>query len=153
MEIPKSENPEKEQAKINKLGEFDSQYFNELEGETGWIALGKDNCQNQQYFTVYGNEGEKLGVIGIYDTDEEKNITHTVVDPKYRGQGLAAKIKHVLMDRLDLSFITMTINLDNEASIKAAKKIPGLKKVSDEQYEQEFHKVKYIYEKPHKPST
>lgn len=73
---------------------------------------------------------------------------HTVVDPKYRGQGLAAKFKEEIIKELSLPFITLTISLDNESSIRATEKIPGVKKVSDAQYEKEFEKVKYIYELP-----
>lgn len=150
MEIQKLSHHEQKNIEIKNIGEFDMQYFQELEGENGWIAIGQENCMNQKYFTVFGDKNEKLGIVGVYDTPEEKNITHTVVDPKYRGQGLAAKFKQLLMEKLNLSFITMTISLENVASIKATEKLPGVRKVSDEQYEQDFHKVKYIYEKPNK---
>lgn len=144
---------EQEPIEIQSLEKFDMHYFQELEGKNGWLALDQKNCVNQHYFTVCGNKGEKLGIVGVYDTADEKNITHTVVDQKYRGQGLAAKFKLRLVDELDLPYITMTISLDNIASIRAAEKIPGVRKVSDEQYERDFHKVKYIYEKPKKEST
>jgi RimJ/RimL family protein N-acetyltransferase len=84
----------------------------------------------------------------VYDTDDEQNVTHTVVDPKHRGQGLAEKFKNDLMDRLDLPFVTLTIDLDNAASIRAAEKLPGIRRASDAEYEKEFHKAKFIYEKP-----
>jgi RimJ/RimL family protein N-acetyltransferase len=141
---------EKEKPEIKELGAFDENYFKELEGNDGWLALGDENYSNQTYFTVYGDNNEKLGIVGVFDTDEEKNVTHTVVDPKYRGQGLAAKFKDSLMAKLNLSFITLTISLDNIASIHATEKLAGVKKISDEQYEQEFDKVKYIYEPPKK---
>jgi len=60
---------------------------------------------------------------------------------------LRAEFKLNLMEKLDLSHITMTIDLDNTASIRATEKLPGVRKVSDEQYEREFHKVKYVLEK------
>ena len=148
MTTPETRRHEQEPAELQRLGDFDMQYFQELEGEGGWIALGQENCANQRYFTLYGSKGEKLGIVGVYDTADEKNVTHTVVDNKYRGQGLAAKFKQQLMDELDLPFITMTISLDNTASIRATEKLPGVQKVSDEQYERDFGKVKYIYEKP-----
>ena len=106
-----------------------------------------ENCKNQHYFIVYSDSGEKIGIIGVYDTDDDKNISHTVVDPKYRGQGLAGKFKDLLMDKLALPFITLTIDLDNKSSIKATEKMAGIKKVSDDDYEKEFHKVKYRFEK------
>lgn len=148
MEIPESLHHEQEHTEIQSLSEFDLQYFRELEGQNGWLALGQENCMNQQYFTVNGSNGEKLGIVGVYDTADEKNVTHTAVDPKYRGQGLAAKFKQRLMDELNLPFITMTIGLENIASIRATEKLPGVKKISDEQYERDFQKVKYVYEKP-----
>jgi len=148
MESPELQHFEQEPAKIQSLGVFDMQYFQELEGQDGWLAFGQENCMNQRYFTVYDNTGEKMGIVGVYDTADEKNVTHTVVDPKYRGQELAAKFKQRLMDELDLPFITMTISLENIASIRATEKLPGVKKVSNEEYERDFHKVKYVYERP-----
>ncbi len=138
---------EREPVEIQNLGDFDLQYFQELVGKNGWLAIGQENCEDQRYFTVYGSNGEKLGIVGVYNTADEKNVTHTVVDPKYRGQGLAAKFKQHLMDELNLPFVTMTIDLENTSSIQATEKLPGVKKVSDKQYEQDFHKVKYIYER------
>ena len=152
METPELQH-EQGPAEIQSLGDFDMQYFQEIEGQNGWLALGQENCMNQRYYTVYGSRGEKLGIVGSYDTSDEKNVTHTVVDKKYRGQGLAAKFKQRLMDELNLPFITMTISLENIASIRATEKLPGVKKVSDEQYEREFHKVKYVYEKPKEEQT
>jgi len=153
MKTLDSINREQRSAKIKGLGEFDLEYFQELEGKDGWLALGQENCLNQRYFTIIGSNTEKLGIVGVYDTDDEKNVTHTVVDPKYRGQGLAAKFKRQLMDELDLSFITMTIDPKNIASIRATEKLPGVKKVSDEKYEKDYNKVKYIYEKPQEKLT
>src|SRR3989338_8281354 len=141
MEGPESSHYEQEPAEIQSFGDFDMQYFQELEGQNGWLALGQENCINQRYFTVFGSKGEKLGIVGVYDTADVKNVTHTVVDQKYRGQGLAAKFKQRLMDEINLPFITMTISLENIASIRATEKLPGVKKVSNEQYEREFHKV------------
>ena len=134
-------------AEIKNLADFDMAYFKKLEGKDGWIAIDQDNCKNQKYFTAIGSNGEKLGVIGVYDTDSDQNITHTVVDPKFRGQGLAAKLKDELMKNLALPFITLTIDLENTSSLKAAEKLPGVKRVSDEQYEKNYHKVKFIYTK------
>jgi RimJ/RimL family protein N-acetyltransferase len=140
--------PDSENIRIDRLGLFDPEYFRQLEGENGWIALGQDNCRNQKYFTVYGDAGTKLGIVGVYDTEFEKNVSHTVVDPKYRGQGLAGNFKEKLMAELGLPFLTLTIDLDNTSSIRAAEKIPSIRKVSDAAYEQEFHKAKYIQEPP-----
>jgi len=75
---------------------------------------------------------DKLGIVGVYDTEFEKNVSHTVVNPKYRGQGLAGEFKQKLMAELRLSFLTLIIDLNNTASIRAARKIPGIRKVSDE---------------------
>lgn len=144
----------KENIEIGDLEAFDLNYFKQLEGEDGWIAIGpedyKKDYQNQKYFTICGLKGEKLGIVGVYDIGDEKNIIHTVIDPRYRGKRLASKAKLYLMEKLDLPFITFTIDLNNKSSISAAEKMPGIKKVSDEQYEKEFHKMKYIYEKPRK---
>ena len=153
MEGPESSHYEQEPAEIQSFGDFDMQYFQELEGQNGWLALGQENCINQRYFTVFGSKGEKLGIVGVYDTADVKNVTHTVVDQKYRGQGLAAKFKQRLMDEINLPFITMTISLENIASIRATEKLPGVRRISDDQYERDFHKVKYVYERPKKEPT
>ena len=125
-------------------------YFKKLEGQDGWIAIGQEDCTNQRYFTVFSKSGEKIGIFGVYDHGDDKNITHTVIDPEFRGQGLSGKLKPIIMDKLNLDYLTLTIDLDNHASIKAAEKIPGIKKVSDQSYEDDFHKVKYILEKDNK---
>ena len=102
---------------IGRLGDFDMEYFKILPDEDGktnsWLAMGQENCKNQRYFTVYGADNEKLGIIGVYDAADGQNITHTVVDPKYRGHGLAAAFKEKLMDELGLPFVTLTIDLEN----------------------------------------
>lgn len=150
MEDSKSLHCEQEPVEIQSLEDFDMRYFQELEGQNGWIALGQENCMNQRYFTVYGSKGEKLGIVGVFDTVDERNVTHTVVDQKYRGYGLAAKFKQRLMDELDLQFITMIISLENTASIRATEKLVGVRKISNKQYEREFGKVKYVYKRPAK---
>lgn len=62
---------EKEKPEVKEFGVFDINYFKELEGEDGWLALGDDNYSNQHYFTVYGDNHEKIGIIGVFDTSEE----------------------------------------------------------------------------------
>ncbi|OGY88038.1 MAG: hypothetical protein A2233_04750 [Candidatus Kerfeldbacteria bacterium RIFOXYA2_FULL_38_24] len=132
---------------VGEFSDFDMGYFQELEGEKGWIAIGQDNCRNPRYFTVTGVKGEKLGIVGVYDTAEDQNIIHTIVAPEFRGQGLARQFNERLMDKLRLPFITLTIDLENKPSLRAAEKSPGIKRVSDTKYEQEFHKAKFIYKK------
>lgn len=136
---------ENQEIKVGKLGDFDMDYFKSLEGENCWIAIGQKNCKNQRYYTVIGEDGEKLGIVGVYDTDDEQNLTHVVVDPKFRGKGLTSKFYEALMARENLNFLTATVDRDNIASIKAHEKA-GFKKVSDENYEGEFNKHKYKLE-------
>ncbi|MCX6807398.1 MAG: GNAT family N-acetyltransferase [Patescibacteria group bacterium] len=144
---PASKTSGVEKQRIGKLGEFDMKYFKSLPDEYGkkdsWIAIGQENCCNQKYFTVFSDIGERLGIIGVYNLGEDKNITHTVVDPKYRGQDLAGRFKEMLMEKLGLPFVTLIINLDNQSSIRAAEKIQGVEKLSGFEYEKEFHKVRY----------
>lgn len=129
-----------------KLDDFDPEedmnYFHQLEGRDGWIAIGMENCKNQRYYVVTGQKGEKLGIVGVYDTDNEKNITHIVVDPKYRGRGLTSKFYQVLLEKTGLEFLIATISRGHIASVKAHEKA-GFKKVSDSAYEEEFDKFKY----------
>jgi len=121
---PQTEPKEKNIAKIESLSDFDMKYFKTLEGTGNWLAIGQENCKNQHYFTVLNTTSDKLGIVGVYDTDDEQNIAHTVVATKYRGQGLAKKFKDALMDKLNLPFTTLTIDLGNTPSIRAAKKLP-----------------------------
>ena len=62
---------EQEKQTVGRLAEFDSEYFEQLEGENGWIAIGQEFCQNPRYFTAENETGEKLGVVGMYDTAED----------------------------------------------------------------------------------
>lgn len=134
----------KEKLEIGSLQDFDMEYFKTLEGEDGWLALNQENCKNQRYFTVKEMKGEKLGIVGVYDTEDEQNIAHTIVDPKYRGQGLAIKFKQQLISKLGLNNLILTVDLDNQPSIKSVEKIPGIKKISNKDYEEEYHKLKYV---------
>lgn len=147
-------NPDAKQEikKINeiKLVEFDVIYFKSLEGNDGWIALDHTNCTNQRYFTVCAEDGTKIGIVGVYDTANDQNIVHTVIAPQYRGQGLAAKCKNAIMDTLGLPFLTLSISLDNTASLRAAAKLPGIEQISDDQYANRFHKIKYRLPRPTK---
>jgi RimJ/RimL family protein N-acetyltransferase len=138
---------EEKEIKIEGLADFDLDYFKTLEGEDGWIAIGQENCKNQKYFTVVGDSGEKLGIVGVYDTEDEQNITHIVIDPKYRGKGLVQQFYGALMSRENLTTLTATIDRKNRPSIVSHERA-GFKKVSDEAYEKEFNKFKYRYEKP-----
>ncbi len=139
---------EKERPRVGSLEEFDPAYFAELEGPDGWIAIGQGNCTNQRYFTVKGTNGEKLGIVGLYDGVDGKNISHTVVDPKYRGMGLAKELKEALLKKTGESFYISTVSLDNTASLAAMNKIPNINVISDETYEREFHKRKFRYDNP-----
>ncbi|MCR4314013.1 MAG: GNAT family N-acetyltransferase [Candidatus Uhrbacteria bacterium] len=137
-----------ESVEPDRLDTFDPEYFRELEGEDGWIALGQEFCSNVRYFTVLDAQGTKLGIVGVYDTDDEKNVTHTVIDPKYRGKGLAGKVKLRLMNELHLPFITMTVDLDNVASLHAVEKMSGVQRTSDPTYEEAYHKVRFEFRPP-----
>ncbi len=133
-----------------KLSDFDIDYFKSLEGEDGWIALGQENCTNQRYFTVCAEDGEKVGIVGVYDTEDDKNIIHYVIGPEYRGQGLAAECTHAIIDTLNLPSVIFTISLDNAPSLRVAEKLPGVQKISDAKYEADFHKAKYTLSGPEK---
>ncbi|MBT4722588.1 GNAT family N-acetyltransferase [Candidatus Falkowbacteria bacterium] len=126
--------------------EKDMDYFKSLEGEDGWIALGMENCSNQQYFVVLSNQNEKLGIVGVYDTEDEKNITHIVIDPKCRsgaiGKSLLPEFYQKLLDKTGLKNLVATINPDNIASIKSHEKA-GFEKVDDPAYD---WKLKYSYQ-------
>lgn len=134
-----------EDIEIAELAEFDKEYFYSIskDGKEEWIAFGMENCKNQRYYTVIGDGGVKLGIIGVYDTENEQNITHIVIDPKFRGKGLLSKFYDQLLEKENLSFLIATINIDNIASVKSHEKA-GYEKISDKEYEEQFHKYKYI---------
>jgi len=132
---------------LRELTDFDQEYFESLEGKNGWIALGNDFYQNPHYFTGLSTDQEKVGIIGVYDCGPDQNILHYVVDPKYRGQGLARKLADKIMADLDLPYVVLTIDLDNKASLRAAEKLPGVERVSDAEHEKEYHKAKFIYKR------
>lgn len=142
--------------KVGTLADFDPAYWEDLNQRDksigGWLA--SEHCKNVHYFTVLSDTGEKLGIVGVYDVGDEKNITHTIVDPKYRGHGLATAFKDALMEKLDLPFVTLTINYDpyapndprrtNVSSMRAAEKLPGVERVEDPAYAEQ-RKAKFIY--------
>lgn len=145
---PEEARGDREPIVLGELQPLDMDYFYELEGADGWIAFGDEYYRNQRYFTVVDDKGKKLGVVGVYDTDDDNNITHTVVDPEYRGQSLATKMKLKLADSLGLNAMTMTVDLDNESSLRSVEKMPDTERVSNEVYEQENHKAKFEWKRP-----
>ena len=147
-EIPLARTEQRERPKIDHLAPFDAEYFKRLEGPDGWVAIGRENCRNQRYFTVMDSTGEKLGIVGLYDTADDANISHTIVDPKYRGLGLAKDFKDKLLEATGETYYVAAVDLENTASLAAMLKIPGIKIVSDQEYETEFHKRKFRFDKP-----
>ena len=143
--------------KAGSLVDLDREYYEDL--------INRDPNQKRRmprnlddpdyrYFTVLSLKGEKLGIIGVYNTEHDQNLTDTLVDPKYRGQKLAKQFKDLLMDELDLPFLTMTIDYDpyapddptrtNVSSIRAIKKLPGVERVDDPYYDS-IQKAKFVY--------
>ena len=143
-EQEKKENAE--DIEVVGLDEFDEEYFYSISesGKDEWKAIGMENCKNQRYYTVIGENNVKLGIVGIYDTDDEQNITHIVIDPKFRGKGLLSNFYDQLLQKERLSLLVATINVKNKASVISHEKA-GFRKVSDEKYEEEFQKYKYKY--------
>ncbi|MFC1702996.1 hypothetical protein ACFLZO_00850 [Patescibacteria group bacterium] len=144
---PRSEEEPTEETPACRLGDFDMEYFRELEGEDGWIAIGQENCSNQRYFTVHGEKDGRLGIVGMYDTDDERNITHTVVDSAHRGKGLSAEFKERLLDATGEDHYVATVDLDNASSLRSMQNTEGVEVVSDEEYERKYHKRKFRYER------
>lgn len=137
-----------EKPQIGNLAAFDLAYFKRLSGPNGWLAIGQSGCKNQRYFTVLGSDGNKLGIVGLYDTDDETNVSHTIVDPKYRGLGLAEEFKDKLLETTGESYYVATVDLDNAPSLAAMSKIPGIQVASDAEYESRYHKRKFRFERP-----
>lgn len=147
FERPSLENEPNIEATVEGLGDFDMEYFRELEGKDGWIAIGQENCRNQHYFTVEGKKGERLGIVGMYDTDEDRNMTHTVVDSAHRGKGLSAEFKEKLLDATGEKYYVATVDLDNTSSLRSMEKLEDIEVVSDEEYERKYHKRKFRHER------
>ena len=77
----------------------DMDYYYGLEGRDGWIAIGMNNCINQKYFIVIGDNNINLGIVGVYDINDERNITHIVIDKKYRGRDLTSQFYKYLIKK------------------------------------------------------
>ena len=137
---------------IAGLDEFDEEYFYSIskDGEDEWKAIGIENCQSQKYYTVVSENNVRLGIVGIYNTDNEQNITHIIIDPKFRGKGLLPKFYDLLLQEEKPSFLTATIKVDNISSVKSHEKA-GFRKISDDEYEKKFQKYKYRLELPNGP--
>ena len=137
-------NPEhREEVSVAEPAPFDMEYFKKLEGDEGWVAVGNDDYENQEYFTVKDEKGRNLGVVGVYDFGDQKRVTHTVVDPEFRGRGLAAKFKMHIAEQLGLDSFLSTISPDNTASLRAIVKVPGARRVSTEDQERDGGKIVY----------
>jgi len=130
--------------KVIELAEFDKDYFYSIseDSKEEWKAIGMENCKNQRYYTVIGENNVKLGIVGIYDIEDERNITHIIIDPKFRGKKLLKKFYDQLLQKEKPSFLTATIKIDNMPSIKSHEKA-GFIKISNKEYEKEFQKYKY----------
>jgi len=128
-----------------KLIKFDLNYFQSIAGQDdNWIAIGMDNCFNQKYYIVQDEDSNKIGIVGMYDTNDEKNLTHILIDPNYRGLGLLKEFYKLLRQKENPVYLIATIDIKNISSIKSHEKA-GFRKISNEKYEKDFHKFKYKY--------
>jgi len=142
------------QIEIGDLVDFDREYFDDIKSRDKRLRVPNFDDPAYRYFTVLSTDGKKLGIIGIYDNKTDTNLTDTIVDPKYRGIGLAKKFKDALMEKLDLPFVTLTIDYDknspndpsknNIKSLRAAEKLPGVERIDDPNYTK-IQKAKFIY--------
>ena len=147
---------------IGDLVDFDREYFDDIKSRDKRLRVPNFDDHSYRYFTVLSTDGRKLGIIGIYDAGGDKNLTDTIVDPNYRGRGLAKKFKDALMEKLDLPFVTLTIDYDKYApnepsrnnikSLRAAEKLPGVERIDDPNYTR-IQKAKFIYRRRDKISN
>lgn len=106
------------------LTNFDINYYERIsDGHADLMILSRDRAK---IYTVIDDNGERLGVVGIFYYDN-KPFTDVSIDPKYRGRGLLIEFYRLLAKELNLSQLWAYINNDNIASIKAHEKI-GFKK-------------------------
>ena len=140
---------------LGGLAELDRNYFEDIRSRDKKLRSNKSfDYPDYRYFTVLSTRGEKMGIVGIYDTENDKHLTDTIVDPKYRGMGLAKKFKDLLMKELDLPYVTLTIDYDqyapddpsrtNTSSMRAAQKLPGVRRIEDPALER-IQKAKFVY--------
>jgi len=140
--------------KPSTLVELDKNYLKDVMRRDPKLNMHSVEDPTYRYFTVLGVSGEKLGIIGVYNTDDDKNAINIIIDPKYRGLGLAAQFYDLLIDTLNLPFVTLTIDYDphrpddpsftNIRSMRAAEKLPGVERVYEKRFE-EIQKAKFIY--------
>jgi RimJ/RimL family protein N-acetyltransferase len=107
-------------------------------------TLGRND---QRYFDVYISTNVRLGFIGVFNSADVKNEVHVDVNNEFRGQGLAQKFIDRLMAELHLPFITLVILLTNEASLKMARKLPGVEENSTREFRALKGKTTFRYGK------
>ena len=85
--------------------------FNEIVYDT---SIGR-------YNTIYYN-GNRAGIVGYIPSLDGGGYVQTLIDPMYRGHGLAARAKRLLAQKYGLKKLYATVRLTNWSSIRSLRK-------------------------------
>lgn len=102
-----------------KLGEFDREYFESLDG------CDEVSLTEKGFYNTILCDGKKVGVVGYIPTKFPNNsgFVQIVIAPEFRGKGIIGIAENLLAQKYNLQTLFTTIKKDNVASINAHKKI------------------------------
>lgn len=93
------------------LADFDKDFFESLEDKEKIFLKG------EQFHTLIFND-EKIGIIGIVPP----NFVQLIIKSNFRGKGFYNSAMDLIMDYYKFDSLQGTIDLENFAALKAAKK-------------------------------
>ena len=101
-----------------KLGEFDRNYFQNIEGHQN-ILFNKSGT----YYNILVS-GERAGIVGYVPCKVPSNsgFIQIVISPEFRGKGILHIAENLLAKKHNLKKLFATIKKDNISSIKAHEK-------------------------------
>ena len=138
------------QTKI-KLTELDWNFYKKLTTtefgvqECIDVTEGKNIFKNIRSFNILNDKNNAVGVIEIFDNEEYENITNTIIDIEYRGNGYALEAKKTLLIELDLPYLMFFIKRNNISSLKSVNKLDNLIKISSPEWEDIYDKHIFIW--------
>jgi RimJ/RimL family protein N-acetyltransferase len=100
-----------------ELGEFDKEFFENLEGK----EMVSDSLETI-YQTIFC-DGEKAGVVGFFPAKfSNTGFVQYIIDPNFRGKGITIQAINLLAVKYNLKTLYATIKKDNLASIRVSQK-------------------------------
>ena len=108
------------------LGKFEKEYFKTLDGRKE-ILLSESGL----YHSILC-ANKKAGIVGYIPVKfpENSGFVQIIIDPKFRGKGIAKIAEDLLAQKYNLKILYATIKKENIASIRTHQKI-GFKMIDD----------------------